>query len=168
MVRSSFQLFRIGSGLFDDLEIDPLTRLIVSRTSSDTLSLTVSRFFAPKLARFFLFSIGLSIESADAQSHLPMDGSIGLKAIPPLLVLCSILYQRGIYPPESFRIQKKYGLSMMVTSEDALERYITNVLEQMSGATHPVVESPLLRAQSESFHPFYRISFSAHSMCGRL
>lgn len=44
----------------------------------------------------------------------------------------SILYQRGIYPPESFRVQKKYGLSMMVTSEDALERYINSVLEQMS------------------------------------
>ena len=32
----------------------------------------------------------------------------------------SILYQRGIYPPETFRRVSKYGLTMLVTSDDAL------------------------------------------------
>lgn len=45
----------------------------------------------------------------------------------------SILYQRGIYPPESFQVQKRYGLSLMVTAEEALTKYLTDVLTQMSG-----------------------------------
>lgn len=44
----------------------------------------------------------------------------------------SILYQRGIYPPESFQVQKRYGLSLMVTAEEALTKYLTDVLTQMS------------------------------------
>ena len=32
----------------------------------------------------------------------------------------SILYQRGIYPPETFRRVSKYGLTMLVTSNDEL------------------------------------------------
>ena len=55
-------------------------------------------------------------------------------------VLCSILYQRGIYPPESFDRQKKYGLAMMVTSDEGLTKYLTSVLKQMSG-TRPTVQA---------------------------
>ena len=50
---------------------------------------------------------------------------------------CSILYQRGIYPPESFDRQKKYGLAMMVTSDEGLSKYLTSVLKQMSGSQPP-------------------------------
>ena len=32
----------------------------------------------------------------------------------------SILYQRGIYPPESFQRVSKYGLTMLVTSDEKL------------------------------------------------
>ena len=46
----------------------------------------------------------------------------------------SILYQRGIYPPESFEQKKQYGLTMMVTSDEGLTKYLTAVLAQMSGA----------------------------------
>lgn len=49
---------------------------------------------------------------------------------------CSILYQRGIYPPESFQVQKRYGLSLMVTSEEGLTKYLTDVLSQMSGGIY--------------------------------
>jgi mitotic spindle assembly checkpoint protein MAD2 len=45
----------------------------------------------------------------------------------------SILYQRGIYPPESFTRLQKYGLGLFVTSDEALRRYITSVLAQMQG-----------------------------------
>ncbi|KAK9794944.1 hypothetical protein WJX73_004314 [Symbiochloris irregularis] len=44
----------------------------------------------------------------------------------------SILYQRGIYPPEAFKPQKQYGLSLMVTSDSGLTKYLTPVLQQMS------------------------------------
>lgn len=44
----------------------------------------------------------------------------------------SILYQRGIYPPESFAKVNKYGLQMMVTSDQWLQRYLQQVLSQLS------------------------------------
>jgi mitotic spindle assembly checkpoint protein MAD2 len=44
----------------------------------------------------------------------------------------SILYQRGIYPPETFRRVNKYGLTMLVTTDDALNAYLENVLKQLS------------------------------------
>ena len=36
----------------------------------------------------------------------------------------TILYQRGIYPPEMFSKVSKYGLAMMVTSDESLQTYI--------------------------------------------
>lgn len=44
----------------------------------------------------------------------------------------SILYQRGIYPPENFQAVQKYGLSMLVTCDDGLRQYLGQVLTQLS------------------------------------
>mmetsp|Transcript_26626 Transcript_26626/g.51919 ORF Transcript_26626/g.51919 Transcript_26626/m.51919 type:complete len:206 (-) Transcript_26626:97-714(-) len=44
----------------------------------------------------------------------------------------SILYQRGIYPPESFNKVQKYGLQMLVTSDNGLQSYLQQVLSQLS------------------------------------
>ena len=46
---------------------------------------------------------------------------------------CSILYQRGIYPPDNFEQRKQYGLSIMVSTDTGLTDYLSTVLEQMSG-----------------------------------
>ena len=43
----------------------------------------------------------------------------------------SILYQRGIYPPESFKRVSKYNLSMMVTTDEGLCAYMNNILKQL-------------------------------------
>ena len=45
----------------------------------------------------------------------------------------SILYQRGIYPPESFEQHRKYGLSVMISADPGLVQYMNGVLPQMSG-----------------------------------
>jgi mitotic spindle assembly checkpoint protein MAD2 len=45
----------------------------------------------------------------------------------------SILYQRGIYPPETFKRVSKYGLAMMVTTDDGLSTYISNIMKQLNG-----------------------------------
>ena len=45
----------------------------------------------------------------------------------------SILYQRGIYPPENFARVQKYGLSMLVTTDNGLKDYLAQVLRQLSG-----------------------------------
>lgn len=47
--------------------------------------------------------------------------------------LSSILYQRGIYPPESFEPRKQYGLTVMAVKEERLGAYLQAVLRQFSG-----------------------------------
>ena len=46
---------------------------------------------------------------------------------------CSILYQRGIYPPEEFERVQNYGCPLMITTDKALKAYIKNVMHQLSG-----------------------------------
>ncbi|GAA6010994.1 hypothetical protein JCM11491_005901 [Sporobolomyces phaffii] len=43
----------------------------------------------------------------------------------------SILYQRGIYPPEDFKQVKKYGLTLFTSADEALEKYVQNVMKQV-------------------------------------
>jgi len=38
-----------------------------------------------------------------------------------------------VYPPEDFEPQKQYGLTMMVSTEPGIKKYLCSVLEQMSG-----------------------------------
>ena len=53
---------------------------------------------------------------------------------PKLVSVSSILYQRGIYPSEHFDRKKKYGLTMLVTSQPGLSQYLDKILVQLSGA----------------------------------
>mmetsp|Transcript_13729 Transcript_13729/g.26597 ORF Transcript_13729/g.26597 Transcript_13729/m.26597 type:complete len:212 (-) Transcript_13729:85-720(-) len=43
----------------------------------------------------------------------------------------SILYQRGIYPPETFKRVSKYGLALLVTEDEYLSQYLEQVLKQL-------------------------------------
>jgi mitotic spindle assembly checkpoint protein MAD2 len=43
----------------------------------------------------------------------------------------SILYQRGIYQPETFRRESKYGLTILTTTDEGLLSYLQNVMDQM-------------------------------------
>ncbi|ORY73254.1 HORMA domain protein [Leucosporidium creatinivorum] len=43
----------------------------------------------------------------------------------------SILYQRGIYPPEDFKMVKKYGLTLFTSADESLEAYIQSVMKQV-------------------------------------
>lgn len=40
----------------------------------------------------------------------------------------SILYQRGVYPAEDFTVVKKYGLNMLVSSDDQVKAYIKKIM----------------------------------------
>ncbi|OAF66704.1 hypothetical protein A3Q56_05577 [Intoshia linei] len=44
----------------------------------------------------------------------------------------SILYQREIYPPESFKIVNKYDLKLLVTADDKLNKYFEDILGQIN------------------------------------
>ncbi|CAN7993360.1 unnamed protein product, partial [Ixodes hexagonus] len=45
----------------------------------------------------------------------------------------SILYQRGVYPPDMFTKVQKYGLSILMTSDKPLQKYLDTVLSQLKG-----------------------------------
>jgi len=45
----------------------------------------------------------------------------------------SILYQRGIYPPETFTRVQKYGLTILITTDEELKKYLTNILSDVKG-----------------------------------
>eukprot|EP00770_Monocercomonoides_exilis_P007538 MONOS_7499.1-p1 / transcript=MONOS_7499.1 / gene=MONOS_7499 / organism=Monocercomonoides_exilis_PA203 / gene_product=mitotic spindle assembly checkpoint protein MAD2 / transcript_product=mitotic spindle assembly checkpoint protein MAD2 / location=Mono_scaffold00257:56324-57354(+) / protein_length=161 / sequence_SO=supercontig / SO=protein_coding / is_pseudo=false len=44
----------------------------------------------------------------------------------------SILYQRGIYPPDKFQTVTKYGLPIHITNDRGLMNYLGQVLSQIS------------------------------------
>ena len=44
----------------------------------------------------------------------------------------TILYQRAVYPPESFAQVAKYGLPMMITKDEPLKQYLGAVLSQLA------------------------------------
>jgi len=43
----------------------------------------------------------------------------------------SILYQRGIYQPETFKRESKYGLTVLTTTDQGLLSYLGSVMSQM-------------------------------------
>ncbi|XP_053317410.1 mitotic spindle assembly checkpoint protein MAD2A [Spea bombifrons] len=48
----------------------------------------------------------------------------------------SILYQRGIYPPETFTRIQKYGLTLLVSTDPELKDYLNRVVEQLKDWLH--------------------------------
>lgn len=44
----------------------------------------------------------------------------------------SILYQRGIYQPETFKRESKYGLTVLTTTDQGLLNYLGQVMHQMT------------------------------------
>lgn len=50
--------------------------------------------------------------------------------------LNQILYQRGIYPPETFKRYSKYGMTTLVTTDTDVEKYLQSVLSQMNRWLH--------------------------------
>eukprot|EP01059_Diplonema_ambulator_P016862 TRINITY_DN28839_c0_g1_i1.p1 TRINITY_DN28839_c0_g1~~TRINITY_DN28839_c0_g1_i1.p1 ORF type:complete len:198 (+),score=65.14 TRINITY_DN28839_c0_g1_i1:59-652(+) len=44
----------------------------------------------------------------------------------------TLLYQRGVYPPECFTSVSKYKLQVLVTTDKGLKAYLGNVLQQLS------------------------------------
>ncbi|PNS18089.1 Mitotic spindle checkpoint component mad2 [Sphaceloma murrayae] len=44
----------------------------------------------------------------------------------------TILFQRGVYPPEDFTAVKKYGLNMLVAQDDQVKAYIKKIMSQLN------------------------------------
>ena len=81
----------------------------------------------------------------------------------------SILYQRGLYDSETFERHKKYGLQLMVTSDQGLLDYLGPVLRQISGEyreTPPRDPSPPRPVRRADTHTS-RQSACCWPRCGR-
>ncbi|KAI1609991.1 mitotic spindle assembly checkpoint protein MAD2 [Exophiala viscosa] len=44
----------------------------------------------------------------------------------------TVLFQRGVYPAEDFTPVKKYGLNMLVSSDDQVKAYIKKIMSQLN------------------------------------
>ncbi|WOL12782.1 hypothetical protein Cni_G21550 [Canna indica] len=49
-----------------------------------------------------------------------------------IFLCCSILYNRGIYPEESFAKVKKYGLPMLLTQDEGVKSFISSLTSQLT------------------------------------
>ncbi|ETN74865.1 hypothetical protein RB195_002633 [Necator americanus] len=64
-------------------------------------------------------------------------GSISLKGSAQLVQeffhygINSILYQRGLYPGDTFKREKKYGLTLLVTNDAKLQQFLEPLLKQV-------------------------------------
>lgn len=45
----------------------------------------------------------------------------------------SILYQRGLFDPDSFKVVKKYGLQMQILTDEGVSAYLKQALRQICG-----------------------------------
>lgn len=65
------------------------------------------------------------------QSNITLKGSSQIVSEFFLFGINSILYQRGIYPPEYFSKVQKYGLPLMISTDEGLKKYLNNVVQQL-------------------------------------
>jgi hypothetical protein len=47
----------------------------------------------------------------------------------------SILFHRGIFPSDDFKVTKKYGMNVIATVNDELKEYISKIFDQLAGKT---------------------------------
>ncbi len=69
--------------------------------------------------------------STNTQTVITLKGSIAIISEFFHTAINSILYQRGIYQPETFRRESKYGLTVLTTTDEGLLAYLKNVMDQM-------------------------------------
>jgi len=74
----------------------------------------------------------MSTEKDKSKVHrLSLKGSARLIAEFFQYSINTILFQRGVYPAEDFTAVKKYGLNMLVSSDDQVKAYIKKIMSQL-------------------------------------
>ncbi|KAK9240380.1 DNA-binding protein [Lipomyces kononenkoae] len=71
-------------------------------------------------------------KAAPTRSKLQLKGSSKVVAEFFEYSINSILFQRGIYPPEDFQVVKKYGLNMLLTVDEEVKSYIRRIMMQLN------------------------------------
>lgn len=45
----------------------------------------------------------------------------------------SVLFQRGLYPPETFKAEQQYGITLLISEDAQIKSFLTNLLTQSEG-----------------------------------
>ena len=69
--------------------------------------------------------------AAPTRSHLSLKGSSAIVHEFFSYSLQSILYQRELYPSEEFKTVKKYGMQILVATDEELQEYLTRSMAQV-------------------------------------
>jgi len=69
--------------------------------------------------------------SSDKQTIITLKGSVDIISEFFFTAINSILYQRGIYNPETFKKESKYGLTVLTTTDAGLLDYLQKIMSQM-------------------------------------
>ncbi|KAF9353809.1 Mitotic spindle checkpoint component mad2 [Mortierella sp. AD094] len=69
--------------------------------------------------------------TTNSRNHITLRGST--KIIVEFFEYCinSLLFQRGLYAPEYFKMTKKYGLNMLVTTDPQVKSHMREILKQV-------------------------------------
>ncbi|GBB91600.1 hypothetical protein RclHR1_00190013 [Rhizophagus clarus] len=73
----------------------------------------------------------MSVETKNIRENISLKGSTKIVVEFFEFALNSILFQRAIYPPEDFKMVKKYGLNVLVTIDDSVKSYLKKLLTQV-------------------------------------
>ncbi|KAI0695143.1 mitotic spindle checkpoint protein MAD2 [Cytidiella melzeri] len=71
-------------------------------------------------------------KQARARQAITLKGSTNLVTEFFKYAVNSILFQRGVYPADDFHMVKKYGQTVLVTQDLALENYLERILTQVN------------------------------------
>jgi len=75
----------------------------------------------------------MSTSSAvNTKNIITLKGSVAIVSDFFFCAINSILYQRGIYEPENFNKESKYGLTVLTTTHQGLLAYLKQVMSQMN------------------------------------
>lgn len=69
--------------------------------------------------------------AVENQTVITLKGSVAIVSEFFFTAINSILYQRGIYQPETFKRETKYGLTVLTSTDDGLLSYLNQVMSQM-------------------------------------
>lgn len=45
----------------------------------------------------------------------------------------SVLFQRGLYPPETFKAEQQYGITLLISEDPQIKSFLNNLLTQSEG-----------------------------------
>lgn len=71
------------------------------------------------------------MSAVDNKTVITLKGSVEIVSEFFFTAINSILYQRGIYAPDTFSREAKYGLTVLKTTDEGLLSYLQNVMDQL-------------------------------------